>query len=484
MVYYATYGSSGKTKKTLNYCPINVDIAKNKYLLSDTITAIATPSGRGGIGVIRLSGPATQSIARTLLGHLPSPRYAEYLNFSTADGNSIDKGLALYFPGPNSFTGEDILELHGHGGPVILDCLLQRIVELGARLARPGEFSERAFLNGKLDLVQAEAIADLIDAESEHAARAAIRSLQGEFSKRINAMAEALITLRTHLEASIDFSDESIDFLKDSDVKNKLDVILNDIRRIKKTAKQGALLREGISIAIVGPPNAGKSSLLNKLSGQDSAIVSSVAGTTRDVIREKIIIDGLPLYIVDTAGLRKTKDEIEQEGIKRSLSEIGKADHILWIVDATTVPINDFSSLHKMDFFSSLLGDERLTVVRNKIDVNQESAGFIEGQVFNVINLSIKTGEGLSILYNHLKECSGYNNPVEGNFSARRRHLDALDKAEKALLNGLQKLTHYQFPELLAEDLIIAQNHLHEITGRFTTDDLLQRIFSSFCIGK
>jgi tRNA modification GTPase len=450
----------------------------------DTISAIATPPGRGGIGIIRLSGPHTQAIAIALMGHLPKPRQAEYLNFLARDGSLIDKGLVLYFPAPHSFTGEDVLELQGHGGPVVLDCLLRRVLQLGSRLARPGEFSERAFLNGKLDLIQAEAIADLIDAESEQAAQAAIRSLQGEFSQSIHAMTETLVALRIYLEASIDFSDETIDFLKDSDVREKVDSILLEIGKIKETARQGALLQEGIQVAIVGPPNAGKSSLLNKLTGQSSAIVTSMAGTTRDVIREKIHIDGLPIHIVDTAGLRETADEIEQEGIKRSLTEIEKADHILWVVDSTVVPLDAINSLTQMDFFNNLPDKKRLTIIRNKIDLHQEKAHIKRQAEFDVINLSLKTSEGFSTLLNYLKESAGYEYGLQGNFSARRRHLEALENAEKALSCGLQKLVSFQFPELLAEDLAMAQRHLNEITGQFTTDDLLGRIFSSFCIGK
>jgi tRNA modification GTPase len=449
-----------------------------------TVAAIATPPGRGGVGVVRLSGPDVPTIAKTLLGHLPKPRYAEYLSFLEADGTTIDQGLALYFPAPHSFTGEDILELQGHGGPIILDCLLQRVLKLGARLARPGEFSERAFLNGKLDLVQAEAVADLIESESEQAARAAVRSLQGEFSKRINGMVETLIALRLYLEASIDFSDETIDFLKDAEVKKKLNLILLEIRKIKQTAQQGALLQEGMTLAIVGPPNAGKSSLLNKLTGQDSAIVTPVAGTTRDVIREKIYIDGLLIQVVDTAGLRETEDEIEQEGIKRSLAEIEKADRVLYVVDSTQLPLNNLRSLHKIDFLKNLLFNKRLTVIRNKIDLSSENAHLFQEANVDVINLSIKTGEGLLLLQDYLKASVGYDGRVQGNFSARRRHLEALDNAEKALSKGLQKLVTYQFPELLAEDLVIAQNELNEITGKFTTEDLLGKIFSSFCIGK
>jgi tRNA modification GTPase len=450
----------------------------------DTIAAIATPPGRGGVSIIRLSGENTQAIAIALIGHLPKPRYADYQSFRAEDRTPIDDGLALYFPSPHSFTGEDVLELQGHGGPVILDCLLRRVLQLGARLARPGEFSERAFLNGKLDLVQAEAIADLIDAESEQAAKAAVRSLQGEFSKHINKMAESLVSLRMYLEASIDFSDETIDFLKNSELQKGLSSILSEIGRIKEVARQGSLLQEGMRIAIIGPPNAGKSSLLNKLTGQNSAIVTPIAGTTRDVIREKIHIDGLPIHVVDTAGLRNTEDEIEQEGIKRSLTEIEKADHILWVLDSSNVPINNMKSLEQMDFFSNLLGKKHLIVVRNKIDIQQESAQLKQEAGFVIISLSVKTGEGFSLLQAYLKRSVGYACGVQGDFIARRRHLIALENAESALSSGLQKLISCQFPELLAQDLVCAQRYLNEITGQFTTEDLLGKIFSSFCIGK
>lgn len=469
----------------LNKCSFQEDL--------DTIAAIATPPGKGGVSIIRLSGACTQAIAIALIGHLPKPRYADYQRFRAEDGTPIDDGLALYFPSPHSFTGEDVLELQGHGGPIILDCLLRRVLQLGARLARPGEFSERAFLNGKLDLFQAEAIADLIDAESEQAAQAAVRSLQGEFSKHINKMVETLVSLRIYLEASIDFSDETIDFLKDSELRKGLNSILSEIVRIKEVARQGTLLQEGMRVAIVGPPNAGKSSLLNKLTGQDSAIVTPIAGTTRDVIREKIHIDGLPIHIVDTAGLRNTEDGIEQEGIKRSLIEIDKADRILWVIDSKTMSINDIKHLKQMDFFCNLLGKKHLIVVRNKIDIQQECAQLKQEAGFVVISLSVKTGEGFSLLQNYLKRSVGYTSGIQGEFSARRRHLIALENAENSLLSGLQKLTlssdsqkliNYQFPELLAEDLVCAQRYLNEITGRFTTEDLLGRIFSSFCIGK
>jgi tRNA modification GTPase len=452
---------------------------------SETIVALATPHGRGGVAVIRISGPNIQPIATQLLGRVPKKRYAEYLSFLSEDGSTIDEGLALYFPAPNSFTGEDVLELQGHGGPVIVDCLLKRVIQLGARLARPGEFTERAFLNSKLDLVQAEAISDLIDAESEQAARAAIRSLQGDFSQRINQMRDTLISLRAWLEAAIDFTDENIDFLKDTDVLKKLLSILVDIREIKNLAKQGTLLQEGLSLAIVGPPNAGKSSLLNKLSAKESSIVTSFAGTTRDVIREKVQIEGLLLNVVDTAGLRITIDEIEKEGIKRTLSEIVKADLILWVVDHATTSFGDLKFWKEQQtFLKDIFSDKRIIIIRNKIDLKQEKANIDKEMGLDVIKLSAKTGDGLTLLFNYLKKCAGYTISSEGNFSARRRHLEALTNTEIALNNGVKKLEENQFPELLAEDLLVGQNCLGEITGQFTTNDLLGEIFSSFCIGK
>ncbi len=451
----------------------------------ETIVALATPPGRGGIAVIRVSGSNIQPIALKLLGRLPKKRYVEYLSFLSEDGSIIDKGLALYFPAPNSFTGEDVLELQGHGGPVIVDCLLKRVIQLGARLARPGEFTERAFLNSKLDLIQAEAISDLIDAETEQAARAAMRSLQGDFSCRINQMRDTLIELRAWLEAAIDFVDENIDFLKDTQVVKKLHFILDDIREIKKLAKQGILLQEGLSLAIVGPPNAGKSSLLNKLTAQESSIVTSFAGTTRDVIREKIQIQGLLLNIVDTAGLRVTDDEIEKEGIKRTLAEIVKADLILWVVDHATTPMNDLKFWEEQkNFLNNIFNDKRMVIIRNKIDLKKEAATLDKEIDIDVIKLSAKTNEGLTLLFNYLKKCVGYNNTLEGNFSARRRHIEALNNTEVALYNGIKKLENNQFPELLAEDLLEAQNYLGEITGKFTSNDLLGKIFSNFCIGK
>lgn len=452
----------------------------------DTIAAVATPSGRGSVGIIRISGPRAPDIAIALLGHLPEPRNAVLGGFKAQDGSLIDQGLVLYFPGPNSFTGESVVELQGHGGPWVLDALLKRVLTLGARLARPGEFSERAFLNGKIDLSQAEAIADLIGAESAHAARAAVRSLQGEFSRQIQNMVDALIELRMYLDAAIDFADEAIDFLSSECIEQKLTEILAKIAHIKKTARQGALLQEGLRIAILGPPNAGKSSLLNTLSGQDTAIVTDIAGTTRDVIREKIHLEGLPIQLIDTAGLRETSDQIEKEGIRRSLAEIEKADFILWLVDGYQIPDQPSAWCEHIKAWPLIeQAAARLTFIRNKIDLNQqEDARITQYQQWDIIHLSLKEQKGLSLLTNYLKEKCGFISGSEALFSARRRHLDALIHAEKALERGLKNVSQHATPELLAEDLRAAQHYLGEITGEFTTEDLLGKIFSEFCIGK
>lgn len=449
---------------------------------ADTIAAIATAPGRGGIGIVRVSGPLVKTVAETLVGHLPKPRHAEYAVFQAADSSNIDEGIVLYFPNPHSFTGEDVLELQGHGGPIILDLLLKRILALGVRLARPGEFSERAFLNDKLDLAQAEAIADLIDASSEQAARAALRSLQGEFSKRILQLVEKLIYLRTYVEAAIDFAEEEIDFLADNKIAETLTAILQEIDEVQAAAQQGALLREGMTVVIAGRPNAGKSSLLNALSGRDSAIVTDIPGTTRDVLRESIQIDGLPLHIIDTAGLRETSDHVEQEGVRRAYTEIEKADQILLMVDSTlTTTIEQL----KQEFLSKLnIPNNKLTIIRNKIDLLNEIPAIEHENNLTIISLAAKTHTGIDLLREHLKQCIGYATDYAGNFSARRRHLDALARTKQAVLHGQYQLTHFRAGELLAEDLRIAQYALSEITGEFSTEDLLGRIFSSFCIGK
>lgn len=450
---------------------------------TDTIAAIATPPGKGGVGIIRVSGPKVEAIAQTILQRAPQPRVAHYGAFYESDDDILDQGIALFFPGPNSFTGEDVLELQGHGGPVILDCLLKRVLSLGARLANPGEFSERAFLNDKLDLAQAEAIADLIDASSEQAARNAMHSLQGAFSKHIHDLVEAVIQLRIYVEAAIDFPEEEIDFLSDGKVAGDLVQIISQLKSVKQQARQGTLIREGMSVVIAGKPNAGKSSLLNALSGRDSAIVTHIEGTTRDVLREHIHIDGLPLHIIDTAGLRESPDEVEQIGIARAWDEIRKADRILMVVDSSNNAATDPTELWP-DFVQQLDNTDHLTLVRNKCDLSQLPVQEQSDSRVPVITLSAKTGDGIDTLRQHLKQCIGYTGTTEGGFTARRRHLDALDRAEQLLITGQEQLLGMAAGELLAEDLRQAQNCLSEITGEFTPDALLGRIFSSFCIGK
>lgn len=449
----------------------------------DTIAAIATAQGRGGVGIIRISGPQAASIGQQLLRRLPSPRHADYGPF--LDGQQVlDEGLALFFPGPNSFTGEDVLELQGHGGPVVLDMLLRRCLELGARPARPGEFSERAFLNDKLDLAQAEAIADLIEASSEQAARNALRSLQGVFSQRVHALTEQLIALRIYVEAAIDFPEEEIDFLADGHVLAQLEAVRSNLSEVLREAGQGALLRDGMTVVIAGRPNAGKSSLLNALAGREAAIVTDIAGTTRDVLREHIHIDGMPLHIVDTAGLRDTDDQVERIGVERALKAIDEADRILLVVDANAPEAHDPFALWP-EFLQQQPDPERVTLIRNKADLSGDTIALQQHSDQHVsISLSARHGQGIDLLREHLKTCMGYQQTLESSFSARRRHLQALQQAGQALDHGHQQLTLMGAGELLAEDLRLAQQYLGEITGAFTPDDLLGRIFSSFCIGK
>ena len=449
----------------------------------DTIVAQATAPGRGGVGIVRLSGAKSLEIAKTIIGFEPTPRHAHYVPFKDTEGEQLDMGIALYFPGPNSFTGEDVFELQGHGGPVIIDMLLSRCMSLGARLARPGEFSERAFLNDKMDLTQAEAIADLIDSSSEQAAKCALRSLQGAFSKRIDELVEALIHLRIYVEAAIDFPEEEIDFIGDGKVAADLEDIRHKLHGVMKEANQGALLREGMSVVIAGRPNAGKSSLLNALSGKESAIVTSIEGTTRDVLREHIHIDGMPLHIIDTAGLRDSPDEVERIGIQRAWEEIHKADRILLMVDSQSVDSNDPNEIWP-EFMGQLKSRDHLTLVRNKVDLTQENTGYEDINGLPVISLSAKTNDGVEALKTHLKSIMGFDSTTEGGFIARRRHIEALQKANRFLDAGFEQLHGYGAGELLAEDLKEAQEALSEITGAFTSDDLLGRIFGSFCIGK
>ncbi|MDN3555952.1 tRNA uridine-5-carboxymethylaminomethyl(34) synthesis GTPase MnmE [Halomonas maura] len=448
----------------------------------DTIAALATPPGRGGVGIIRVSGPACRAIAGSLLGHCPEPRRVLYGPFR-GETAMIDEGIALYFAGPHSFTGEDVLELQGHGGPVIMDLLLERCLQLGARLARPGEFSERAFLNDKLDLAQAEAIADLIEASSRGAAENALRSLQGEFSRRVEGLVQRLIALRMYVEAAIDFPEEEIDFLADGRVGDKLAAIQAELAEVRAAAGQGALMREGMNVVIAGRPNAGKSSLLNALTEQDTAIVTDIEGTTRDVLREHIHLDGMPLHVIDTAGLRDTPDAVEKIGVARAWTEIETADRVLLLVDAATTDAVDPMAIWP-EFVERLADPSRLTLVRNKVDTSHETPGLDLSTTTPVLRLSAKTGSGVDNLKEHLKAVMGFSATTEGRFSARRRHLDALDRADAALDNGAAQLSGYGAGELLAEDLREAQQALGEITGEFSADDLLGEIFGSFCIGK
>ena len=446
---------------------------------SDTIAAIATPPGRGGVGIIRISGPLAKDISEKILGKLPKPRFADYLPFLDQNNETIDSGLALYFVAPNSFTGEDVLELQGHGGPVVMDLLLQRVVSLGARIAKPGEFSERAFLNDKVDLAQAEAIADLIEAGSEQAAKSAVKSLQGEFSRWIDESVEALTHLRMYVEAAIDFPEEEIDFLSDGHVTKSLENILVEMDKIFASAQQGVLLRDGMRVVLIGQPNTGKSSLLNALAGRDSAIVTHIAGTTRDVLREEINIDGMPLHVIDTAGLRESDDVVEQEGIKRTWIEIEQADRALLLVDDKAgITAEDEKIRQKLP--KSL----EVTIVRNKIDLRPSGIVAKAKAEEAEIALSAKSGEGVDLLREHLKKIMGYTGLTEGVFLARRRHLDALIRAKELVINGQTQLQASKAGELLAEDLRQAQQALGEITGFVSSDALLGKIFSSFCIGK
>ncbi len=455
-----------------------------KPYFSDTIAAIATPPGRGGIGIIRISGPCVAQVAKKIIGKLPQARFAHFTTFKNEDEEVLDQGIALYFKAPHSFTGEDVLELQAHGGPIILDQLLKTILkETDVRLARAGEFSERAYLNEKLDLVQAEAISDLINASTEQAAKAALRSLQGEFSVQVNELLAKLIQLRVFVEAAIDFPEEEIDFIKESRCATDLKELIEQLNKIFKTATQGSLLQEGMSAIILGKPNVGKSSLLNALSGKDSAIVTEIAGTTRDVLREQINLDGLPLHIIDTAGLRESSDQVEQEGIRRAQLELEKADVVLLVVDATEK--NPSAILEEMpEKFRQLILKLPTITVKNKIDLLNQQPAVTESNGKIEIALSARCEQGIDLLIEELKSLVGYKNTSEGSFSARRRHLNALEKTLAALNKAMNQLKDHHAYELVAEDLRQAQIALTELTGEFSNDDLLGEIFTNFCIGK
>ena len=444
----------------------------------DTIAAIATPPGRGGVGIVRVSGSMAADIAAAITNGVPEPRRIVLRSFLDDDGSTIDTGLVLFFAAPNSFTGEDVLELHGHGGPVVLDLLLKRVLELGARMARPGEFSERAFLNDKLDLAQAEAVADLIDSGTAQAARAAMRSLSGEFSARVHELVEAITGLRAYVEAAIDFPDEEVDFLSEGDVAGRLVDIRAGFEALSAAARQGSLLREGMTVVIAGRPNAGKSSLLNYLAGHEAAIVTDIPGTTRDLLREHVSLDGLPLHLIDTAGLRESGDTVEQEGVRRAKYEMQRADHVLLMVDSARGLTEEDQRI-----IEALPPELPLTVLYNKIDLTGQIPDEDELDGIPSLWLSARTGQGMDLLREHLKQAAGFERMAEDGFSARRRHLDALDRARQHL-NAATDQVKAGAGELLAEDLRLTQLSLSEITGEFTSDDLLGKIFSSFCIGK
>jgi tRNA modification GTPase len=443
-------------------------------LQQDTIVARATPAGRGGVGIIRISGAAAGDIAVALLGRLPKPRYATYSGFRDTDGTSLDSGIALWFPGPHSFTGEDVLEIQGHGGAVVMDLLLERITALGARLAEPGEFSKRAFLNDKIDLTQAEAIVDLIDSGSRVAARAAQRSLQGEFSRAVMQLNARITELRVHVEAAIDFPDEDIDFLSDSGLLERVSVVDNAFFELTRSAREGCLLREGATLVLAGKPNAGKSSLLNALSGYSAAIVTDVPGTTRDVIKEHIDLDGLPLSIVDTAGLRSSTDVVEQEGVRRTHEQLRQADLAILVIDVNKPTEAD-------ELIADVPSDLQIIKVLNKCDLSNRQPGLSEDG--SAIYVSALTGAGLGDLRSLLKQRLGYLPSESGSITARRRHLTTLAVALAAFEDGRARLAEGS-GELMADDLLRSQNALAEITGEFSSDDLLGEIFSNFCIGK
>ena len=444
----------------------------------DTIAAIATPPGHGGIGIVRISGSLARLIAHEVLGEVPEPGRAVVRRFGGARGDAIDAGVALYYAAPRSFTGEDVLELQGHGGPVVLDLLLARCLELGARAARPGEFSERAFLNDKLDLAQAEAVADLIAAGSKEAARAALRSLTGEFSARIDALSNELIALRTEVEAAIDFADEDLDLPAERAIATRIARLHEEFTALEGTAEQGRLLQEGFTVVIAGRPNAGKSSLMNVLAGHEAAIVSEVPGTTRDVLRERMDLDGVPITILDTAGWRESPDSIEAEGIRRALGEIGRADRVLYLVDAA-----DAAALEAVSADLARLPEGvPVSVLLNKSDIAAGRAT-VPAEV-PMLRISARTGAGLAELRAHLKRSAGYRPMEAGVFSARRRHLEALGRARAHVAAARSAIDDRAGSELIAEELRLAHDALGEISGRFTNEDLLGRIFASFCIGK
>ena len=454
------------------------------YKKNATIVAQITPQGRGGVGILRISGEQSKAVALQLLGKIPQPRYVNYVSFLDRNGLIVDKGIALWFSKPNSYTGEDVLELQGHGSPVILDLLLKNIISIaGVRLAKPGEFSERAFLNGKIDLAQAESIVDLINATSEKMVRLSLQSLQGLFSSHIRKLMQNITQIRVNLEAKINFPEEEITIFFKQSLDEQLKNVVISIHEILNLANQGSTLREGIKVVITGPANAGKSSLFNALSCTDAAIVTNTKGTTRDVLREHVHIDGIRFELVDTAGLRRTNNEIEKIGIERAYKEIESSEHVLLVIDGTL----DQSRQHRIysDFFNSIINKCCITIILNKSDLTHQKIGINSVNGLTFISISVRTGDGIELLRRYLKQKSmGLCENTEGVFLARRRHLSALNAALKTISKGQNNWLISRNFELLAEDLRITQDFLGEILGTVTTDGLLNHIFSEFCIGK
>ncbi|WP_295584230.1 tRNA uridine-5-carboxymethylaminomethyl(34) synthesis GTPase MnmE [uncultured Lamprocystis sp.] len=445
-------------------------------MTADTIAAIATAPGVGGLGVVRVSGPDARAIALAVTARALRPRRASFCGFLASTGQPIDEGIALFFPGPRSFTGEDVLELQGHGGPVVLDLLLSRCLELGARPARPGEFSERAFLNGKLDLTQAEAIADLVESTTSLSARLAMRSLQGAFSRRVHALVDDLVRLRTGVEATLDFPEEDIDDNLSRDLRERLIALIVATDQVLFEAHQGERIRDGLHVVIAGRPNSGKSSLLNALVQYDAAIVTPVPGTTRDLLRCNMEIAGLPVTVIDTAGIRETQELVEQEGVRRARAQLGKADQILWVYDGSLgLDSEELSGLPQA---------AKVTLIRNKIDLVTPLPAPVNTHGFIEISISALTGAGIDDLRRHLRATSGVQGLGEGSFVARRRHLDALRRGLTALHSSKVSFETRLGPEVVALELRDAQHAFGEITGEVTSDDLLGKIFSTFCIGK
>lgn len=474
MVHHATARSGRRTAELNRVTRSAID--------GDTIAAIATPAGRGGIGIVRISGPRALHIAATITGSKLVERRARHCRFSTTNGDAIDDGIALFFAAPGSFTGEDVVELQGHGGPLVMDALLGTALAAGARLAGPGEFSLRAFLNGRMDLAQAEAVADLIDASSQAAVRAAVRSLRGEFSRAVNGIAEGLFDLRCFVEAAMDFPDEEIDFLGDGEVLARLEALIGSLQELVQASRQGVIVREGVSVLLLGEVNAGKSSLLNLLAKEDAAIVTHLPGTTRDVVERHVELDGLPVKVVDTAGLRESGDEIEREGIRRALARCEEAERVLVMVDArhgTEVSLEALFPQH-----ARALPMDRTSVLRNKIDLTGEAASLTVHDGMPVIALSVLSGAGIELLRRHLGDVVGFGAQSEQTFIARRRHVEALNRALEELKAGRKQLRGECAGELLAENLRAAHRDLGEITGKVSNDELLGRIFARFCIGK